>query len=141
MNNKLIDSELNEYLFEILDQAKNGITITDPNKEDNPIIYVNQTFTNLFEYQYNDIIGFNCRFLQGEDREQKSIEKIRDAIEKQIPTTVILRNYTKSGKLIFNELTISPIFDKSTQKIKYFLGVQKDVTKEQNLLKELSSLI
>jgi len=140
MNNTKIDPELNDYLFEILDQAKNGISITDPNQEDNPLIYINQTFTNLFEYEYDDIVGFNCRFLQGEDREQSGIQKIRDAIKDEVPVTVVLRNYSKSGKLLYNEVTVSPIFDKDTKKIKYFLGVQKDVTNEQKLMRQLKEL-
>lgn len=141
MNTKKIDPELNDYLFEVLDQAKNGITISDPNQEDNPLIYANKTFTNLFEYEFDDIIGLNCRFLQGEDREQTGIQKIRDAIKDEVPVTVVLRNYSKSGKLLYNEVTVSPIFDKVTKKVKYFLGVQKDVTNEQKLMKQLKDLI
>ncbi len=140
-NYKIKDHELNNYLLEILDQAKNGISITDPNKEDNPLVYINKTFTDLFEYSFEDVIDKNCRFLQADDRNQSGLDKIRDAISKQISTTVVLRNYSKSGKMIYNEITVSPIFDKKTKKIKYFLGVQKDVTKEQNLLKQLQNLI
>lgn len=136
-----IDNQLKEYLFDILDQAKNGITITDPNQEDNPIIYVNKAFCELFGYDADEIIGKNCRFLQQDDTEQSSIETIRFAIFHKIPVTAVLRNYTKNRKLIYNELSISPIFDKQTQELKYFLGVQKDVTKEQQLIKKLQDLI
>lgn len=141
MNTNKLDPELNEYLFEILDQAKNGISITDPNQDDNPLIYINQTFTKLFEYEYDDAVGRNCRFLQAEDREQEGIQKIRDAVKNEVAVTVVLRNYSKTGKLLYNEVTVSPILDKDTKKVKYFLGVQKDVTKEQTLMRQLRDLV
>lgn len=137
MKTKNTPAELNDYLFEILDQAKNGISITDPNQEDNPLIYVNQSFTDLFGYEFDEVIGKNCRFLQGEDRNQIALPMIRNAIDKQISVTAVLRNYSKSGRLIYNEIMISPIFEKNTKNIKYFLGVQKDVTKEQTILQNL----
>lgn len=119
-----------EHLLEILDQAKNGIVITDPNKHDNPIIYANEHFTQMFGYRLEEVVGKNCRFLQGEDKDQAQIKLMRDAITLKKSITVTLRNYHKLGKTILNEITISPIFDKNN-KIKYFLGVQKDVTVTQ----------
>jgi len=139
-NNNAIE-DLQDYIFEIIDQAKNGITISDPNQEDNPLIYVNKAFIDLFGYEFDEVLGKNCRFLQGEDREQKAITLIRDAIKEQKAITTILRNYTQSGKLIYNEITISPIFDKDSGELKYFLGVQKDVTKEQELMQQIKGLV
>jgi len=138
---QMLPKEVELYISQILAQAKNGIVISDPNQEDNPLIYVNQSFIDLFGYEYDEVIGKNCRYLQGEDREQKGIQKIRDAMKEQKPITTILRNYTKSGRLIYNEATISPIFDKDSGKIKYFLGIQKDVTKEQELLNQIKGLV
>jgi len=123
-----LDPEFRNYFFEIVNQARNGITVCDPNQEDSPVIYVNQEFTNIFEYPAKEVIGKNLRFLQNDDTEQINLEKIREAIKNQAPVTTILRNYTKSGKLIYNEVKISPIFDEKTNKLKYFLGVQKDIS-------------
>jgi PAS domain S-box-containing protein len=134
-----LSSDVLVYIEHILDQAKNGITITDPNQEDNPIIYVNKAFENMFGYSSEDVVGKNCRFLQGEDRNQVSIDKLREAIRTKEAVTVIVRNYTKSGVLKYNEITVSPIFDGGGV-LKYFLGVQKDVTKEQELLRQLQNL-
>ncbi|MCV6607534.1 MAG: ATP-binding protein, partial [Campylobacterales bacterium] len=78
-----------------------------------------------------EVMGKNCRFLQKDDREQEAIKKMKQAVIKEETVTVVIRNYSKSGRLVYNEVTISPIFDKNTKKIKYFLGIQKDVTKEQ----------
>lgn len=57
------DPLLNEYLFEIINQAQYGITICDPNKEDNPLIFVNETFCKIFGYTKEEVLGKNCRFL------------------------------------------------------------------------------
>lgn len=121
------DPLLNEYLFEIINQAQYGITICDPNKEDNPLIFVNETFCKIFGYTKEEVLGKNCRFLQNNEREQINLEKIRKAIKDKTSTTTVLRNYTKNGKLIYNEIKISPIFDKDGT-LKYYLGIQKDIS-------------
>ena len=123
-----IDQELEKYFPKIIDQAKNGITISDPNQEDNPLIYVNKAFSDIFGYSADEALGKNCRFLQANDTDQANIQKIREAIKEQKETTTVLRNYTKEGKLVYNEVTVSPIFDTQTHQLKYFLGVQKDIT-------------
>jgi PAS domain S-box-containing protein len=133
--------DITDYVLEILDQAKNGITISDPNLPDNPVIFVNEAFSDLFGYTSEEVIGRNCRFLHGEDREQIALKEIQIAITEKRDITATLRNYSKSGELIFNELTISPIFDKKTEKIKYFLGVQKNVTAIQKLIQQIKRML
>lgn len=122
--------DIGEYFFDILDQAKHGITLTDPNQEDNPTIYVNEAFVKTFGYSVEEVLGRNPRYLQNDDRDQPELADVRQAIELKTDITTILRNYHKNGRLIYNEVTISPIFDKKTLELKYFLGMQKDVTKE-----------
>jgi PAS domain S-box-containing protein len=134
-------SEFQKYLLDILDQAKNGIAITDPNLPDNPLIYVNQAFSDLFGYTYDEVIHKNCRFLQGDDREQLALDEIRRAITAKINVTVTLRNYAKEGQLVYNEITISPIFDKETGKLLYFLGVQKDVSRVNQLMQQIKGIV
>ncbi len=133
--------DITDYVLEILDQAKNGVTISDPNLPDNPIIFVNEAFTELFGYTADEVVGRNCRFLHGEDREQISLQEIKKALKDERDITVTIRNYTKDGELIFNELTISPIFDKKTEKLKYFLGVQKNVTAVQKLIQQIKRML
>ena len=123
-----LDSEFTEYLYDILNQSKNAIVITDPNLYDNPIIYVNNSFRELFGYTYEEVIGRNCRFLHKNDSKQEGLEKIRIALELQEATTVVIKNYTVENICLYNELTLSPIFNKKTGKIKYFLGIHKDLS-------------
>lgn len=133
--------DITDYVLEILDQAKNGITITDPNLPDNPIIFVNESFTELFGYTSEEAIGRNCRFLHGEDRDQLSLKEIQKVIQEERDITATLRNYSKNGELIYNELTISPIFDKKTEKLKYLLGVQKNMTAVQKLIQQIKRML
>ena len=133
--------DISNYVIEILDQAKNGIIISDPNLPDNPIVFVNEAFTEMFGYLPEEAIGRNCRFLQGEDRDQTALDKIRTAIKEKKDLTITVRNYTKEGTLIYNELSISPIFDKKTEKIKYFLGIQKNVTDIQKIIQQIKAIV
>jgi PAS domain S-box-containing protein len=110
-----------------VESARNGIVITDPNRPDNPIIYANPAFGELTGFGVDEIIGQNCRFLQGGDRDQSAIGAIREAIVKEQPITTILRNYRKNGSLFWNELTVSPVHD-ATGRLLNFVGVQNDIT-------------
>ena len=79
-------------LSQILDTCVNGITLSDPEQEDDPIIYANEMFELITGYSWEETIGRNCRFLQGEDRDQEGLEKVRAAIRGKKSTTVTLRN-------------------------------------------------
>jgi len=86
-------------LSQILDTCINGITLSDPVQPDNPIVYANEAFELITGYDRDEIVGRNCRFLQGDDREQPEIERIREALREQKRVTVTLRNYRKDGGL------------------------------------------
>ncbi|MCO5725174.1 PAS domain S-box protein [Robiginitalea marina] len=110
-----------------LEAAGNGILISDGSQPDNPVIYCNEAFTKITGYPREEVIGKNCRFLQGDDTEQAAIETIRKALKEGGPSRVVLRNYRKDGSLFWNELTITPILDE-TGKATHFIGVQNDVS-------------
>jgi PAS domain S-box-containing protein len=116
-------------LSQILDTCINGVTLSDPDQPDNPIVYANEAFERITGYSQDEIIGRNCRFLQGTERDQPEIERIRDAMRENTEVTVTLRNYKKDGTPFFNEFTIRPLTDRQG-KVIYYLGVQHDVTEE-----------
>jgi PAS domain S-box-containing protein len=126
-------------LSQILDTCINGITLSDPDQEDNPIVYANEAFELITGYDREEILGRNCRFLQGEDRDQESIEEIRQAIREKRPTTVTLRNYRKDGALFYNQFSIRPLFDRQGKLI-YYLGIQHDITNQVQAEEELKRL-
>ena len=126
-------------LSQILDTVVNGITLSDPDQPDNPIVYANAAFEMITGYEQDEIIGRNCRFLQGDDREQPEIERIRESMRTHEPVTVTLRNYKKDGTLFYNRFSIRPLFDRKGRLI-YYLGVQYDVTEQMRAKDELARL-
>ena len=126
-------------LSQILDTSVNGITLSDPDQEDNPIVYANAAFELITGYSQEETVGRNCRFLQNEDRDQEGIEQIREAMREKKSVTVTLRNYRKDGTLFYNQFTIRPLFDKQGELI-YYLGIQYDVTNQVEAEEELRQL-
>ncbi len=120
----------NVLLSKILEATNTGIVITDNLLPDNPIIYCNPAFETLSGYSRDEIIGHNCRFLQGKDRSQQARQTVKKAIEGGKNCVVEFRNYTKEGKLFYNELYLSAVKDESGQ-ITHFIGVQNDVSKRK----------
>ncbi len=114
-------------MFKAVDSARNGVVMTDPNQPDNPIIYTNPAFTEITGYSGDEILGKNCRFLQGSEHDQEALKEVRLAIREERAVTAVLRNYKKNGTLFFNELTISPVRDEQ-DKLVTFVGIQNDVT-------------
>jgi len=128
-----------QVLSAILDECVNGVTLADPDLEDAPIVYANKAFERLTGYSQEDIIGRNCRFLQGEDRDQEARYQIAEAMAKHESTEVTLRNYRKDGTLFHNRLKIVPLFDKK-QRVIYYLGVQHDITENVDASNEIEAL-
>lgn len=128
-----------QVLSAILDECVNGVTLADPDLEDAPIIYANKAFERLTGYSQEEIVGHNCRFLQGEDREQPARYKIAEAMKKKQGVEVTLRNYRKDGTLFHNHLKVIPLFDKK-QRVIYYLGVQYDITQQVDAKNEIKSL-
>jgi PAS domain S-box-containing protein len=120
-----------------MDEAPIGITISDPSQPDNPLTYVNDGFCALTGYPRDDILGQNCRFLQGEATREEPITQMRAAINAQEPVTVDLRNYRKDGSMFWNRVTIVPIRSESGNVTNY-LGYQQDVTDEKRFEEDLT---
>jgi PAS domain S-box-containing protein len=128
-----------QVLSKILDSSVNGITLADPDQEDLPLVYANKAFEIITGYSQAETIGKNCRFLQGTDRDQPERYRLKEAIEAKKPVEIILRNYRKNGELFYNHLNITPLFD-ANGALLYFLGVQFDVTQQQNAKEEIAQL-
>jgi len=119
-----------------LDSSVSGIIVTDNKQPDNPIVYCNKSFQDITGYRYEEIIGHNCRFLQGDDREQPERFQVKQAIIKGEHINIEIRNYTKSGELFWNELYVSPIKNNKGE-VTHFIGVQHDVTRRKKAEEEL----
>jgi len=111
----------------IFNSVSNGITVCDATHYDNPLIYMNPAFEEMTGYSPDEVLGQNCRFMQGSDTDQTALVTLHDAIRDARSTRVLLRNYRKDGTLFWNQLYLSPIFD-SAGKLSLFVGIQNDVT-------------
>ncbi len=116
--------------------SQNGIVITDWRLPNNPIVYANAAFEHITGYSTDEVMGRNCRFLQGSDIYQEEKETIRTAMAQKTSCTVIMRNYRKDGTLFWNELNISPIFDRQGM-VTHFIGIQTDISERKEAEKEL----
>ncbi|MGM0706589.1 MAG: PAS domain-containing protein, partial [Bacteroidota bacterium] len=135
------DAEVKDLLQRTIEAANNSVVVTDMRQPDNPIIYVNQGFKALTGYDEDEILGRNCRFLQRHpdgtmDNDQAAVRAIREAVRKGRYARVVLRNYRKSGEMFWNELYLTPIEDDNGD-VRYFVGVQNDITERVELNQSL----
>ncbi|WP_299046419.1 PAS domain-containing protein [uncultured Tateyamaria sp.] len=112
--------------LDALSHAPFAIVITNPRHADNPIVYVNDTFTEMTGYARDFAVGQNCRFLQGDDRQQDGIVALRKAVAEGREITVDLNNYRPDGVMFRNQLTISPLYSQEGD-LSFFLGIQMEL--------------
>jgi diguanylate cyclase (GGDEF)-like protein/PAS domain S-box-containing protein len=104
-----------------------GLTIADATQPDLPLVYVNETFCALTGYTFDEVLGRNCRFLQGPDTDVVSIKTIAKALKTGQSCTVTLANYRKDGGRFWNELKLTPLRDRAGA-VTHVVGIQHDVT-------------
>ena len=123
-------NDLADFL-NLLEKAANttseGITISTMTEEDRPLIYANEGFERLTGYTIDEVVGKNCRFLQGEKTEEAAVDELRQAINNGKGCTVELLNYKKDGTPFWNRLSISPLKNKKGE-VTHYVGIQSDVT-------------
>jgi diguanylate cyclase (GGDEF)-like protein/PAS domain S-box-containing protein len=116
--------------------TRNGLVITDALQKEMPIIYVNQGFEKMTGYSSAEVVGKNCRFLHGTDTEQLGLQEISEAIAAQRECCVTVRNYRRDGTLFWNEISLSPVFDREGM-LTHYIGVQTDVSDRKLAEEEL----
>ncbi|GAB7192955.1 hypothetical protein NUM3379_36640 [Kineococcus sp. NUM-3379] len=104
-----------------------AFTISDPRQADDPLVWVNPAFEKATGYLATDVLGTNCRFLQGPDTDREAVTRIRAALDAGEPVSEILLNYRADGTAFWNEVVISPIRD-ADGTVTHHVGVQSDVT-------------
>jgi PAS domain S-box-containing protein len=130
----LNDSDLEEISLDLKDRAlavaAEGITIADIRLPDEPLIYVNEGFERLTLYSASEIIGRNCRFLQGSETDRSVVAELREAIQARRECSVEILNYRKDGVPFWNRLSLTPVRNSEGQTTHY-IGVQSDITKRR----------
>ncbi|WP_158743980.1 PAS domain-containing protein [Acidisphaera sp. L21] len=109
------------------------MVITDPRQPDNPVVYANNAFCALTGFAREEILGQNCRFLQGPSSDAASVARIREAIKQSRPIEIDVRNHHKDGSIFWNRLLLAPVLDQFGTLI-YFFANQLDVTVELDRL-------
>ena len=104
--------------------------ITDPKQRDNPIVYANDAFLRMCGYAREELLGTNCRFLQGPDTDTTKVAEVREAIEGRRDISVDLLNYRKDGTSFWNALYVSPVFDQAGE-LQFYFASQVDVTERK----------
>lgn len=122
-----------KFLNKVLEEAPVGVLITDPSQDDNPIIYANEKFQEMTGYEEKEVLGRNCRFLQGEDTRTEPVRQMREAVDNRKSVTVQLKNYRKDGTMFWNEVNIAPLLNHEGE-LMNFVGFQRNVSsrKEQD---------
>lgn len=116
-------------LVKALQTAQQNFVISDPSLPDNPIVYASQGFLFLTGYKLDEVLGRNCRFLQGPESDPKAVDRIRQGIERGEDTTVVILNYRKDGTTFWNQFFIAALRDGDGHIVNY-LGVQCKVSDE-----------
>lgn len=121
----------NGIFFAAVKTTRMPMIVTDPNLPDNPIIFANPAFLTMTGYGGDEVLGRNCRFLQGADTDPDTVKEIGQAIREQRETSVEIINYKKNGSAFWNALFISPVFD-GDGKLRYHFASQLDVTRRRD---------
>ncbi|MEA3639100.1 MAG: PAS domain-containing protein [Lamprobacter sp.] len=128
-----------QVMLDALSQAETGIVIAERHENgDFPISFVSQGFESLTGYSAAEVLGRDCRLLQGNDRDQPGRFEIRAALDEGRACQVTLRNYRKDGRCYWNSVTITPVKDARGQ-IRHFLGIQRNDTERIQAMEQLSA--
>lgn len=119
-------------LFAMAERTPMPVILTDAQRPDHPILFANQAFSELTGYAQAEILGANCRFLQGPDTDRAAVARLREALAAQREITLELLNYRKDGSAFWNALFLSPVHDPAGE-LRYFYGSQLDITRWRDM--------
>jgi PAS domain S-box-containing protein len=119
--------DIDELTARALVASSVSFTISDPRRPDDPLVWVNPAFERMTGYAASEIVGRNCRFLQGPGTDRDAVQRLREALQRGEAVRAELLNYRKDGTPFWNAFTISPVVDGDNQ-LTHFVGVQTDIT-------------
>lgn len=118
-----------EMLLAVIDACPISITVADARLPDTPLIYANRTFETLTGYARDEVLGSNCRFLQGPASEPAELQAFHDAVAAGAQAEIRVTNYRKDGTSFLNRVVLAPIRDEQGE-VSAYIGLQSDITNE-----------
>ncbi|MBI2434738.1 MAG: SpoIIE family protein phosphatase [Candidatus Hydrogenedentes bacterium] len=116
-------------LGQAIESSSEGITLSDVRMPDAPLVYVNVGFEHLTGYSRAEVLGKNCRLLQGPHTDPEIVHEIGEAVREGREYCAELLNYRKDGTPFWNRLTLTPLRDAEGH-VTHYVGVQSDVTSQ-----------
>ncbi|RVU15475.1 hybrid sensor histidine kinase/response regulator [Methylobacterium oryzihabitans] len=120
-----------DIFFAAVETTRMPMIVTDPHQPDNPIVFANRAFVRMTGYAVDELLGRNCRFLQGPETDRDSVAEIRSAVAERREAATEILNYRKDGSSFWNALFVSPVFNRSGELV-YFFGSQLDVSRRRD---------
>ena len=119
-----------DIFFAAVSMTRMPMVVVDPNQDDHPIVFVNKAFLEMTGYAKAEVIGHNCRFLQGPETDPATRAQVRAAIEQRRDIATEILNYRKDGSSFWNALFVSPVYNAAGDLV-YFFGSQLDITRRR----------
>ncbi len=119
-----------DIFFAAVKTTRMPMIVTDPRQPDNPIVFCNEAFSFMTGYSEQEILGTNCRFLQGPETDRDVVAQVRAAVERRDEIAVELLNYRKNGSTFWNALFVSPVYDDAGELV-YFFSSQLDISRRR----------
>ena len=126
-----IGEHRNDIFFAAIETTRMPMLVTNPRLPDNPVVFANRAFLSMSGYSAEEIIGHNCRFLQGPGTSRATVHAIREAIEERREFSSEILNYRKDGASFWNALYISPVYNQAKELV-YFFASQLDVSRRRD---------
>jgi PAS domain S-box-containing protein len=126
------ERDASDILRAVVTMSPLPMVLTDPSQPDDPVVFLNQAFTALTGYSEDDVLGTNCRFLQGPETDPASIQILAKAVQDNTRTQVELWNYRKDGSAFWNSMFVGPVYDRDG-KLLYRFGSQVDATSRREV--------
>ena len=131
-----------ESLLEILihcgEHFEESFVVADLREKDQPLVYINEAFAKLTGFQHKEIVGKNCRFLQGELSNKETIAQLKKAITARECCFYDLLNYKKNGVPFWNRLVLFPA-GYSEDDIAFYVGIQINIFEGENAVQAFNN--
>ena len=123
-------NDRHDIFFAAVDATRMPMVVTDPHRHDNPIIFCNRAFERMTGYSQDEILGRNCRFLQGPETDRDVVSQVGAAIRNREELAVEILNYRKNGSTFWNALFVSPVISEEGE-LKYYFASQLDISRRK----------